>query len=141
MTKCCDLLGKSSEGKNPFDGWTPSVCLFSIIIHFKVPPTIDIQFNTEEFHQLERIGSEELTYCGFVLIAGGLGERLGFDGIKVSLPIETFTNLSYLSWYIKKILAIQHRSKNPNCKLPFAIMTSENNHDMYKQSVSVIFTM
>ena len=79
---------------------------------------------------MERKGLEELTYCGFILIAGGLGERLGYNSIKVGLPIETFTNLTYLDWYIKKILAIQHRSSNPNCRLPFGIMTSENNHDM-----------
>ena len=56
---------------------------------------------------MEKIGLEELTYCGFVLIAGGLGERLGYNSIKVGLPIETFTYLSYLNFYIKKILAIQ----------------------------------
>lgn len=44
---------------------------------------------------------------GFVLVAGGLGERLGFNNIKVSLPVETFTMTSYLGYYIKKILAIQ----------------------------------
>ena len=26
---------------------------------------------------MERNGLDELTYCGFILIAGGLGERLG----------------------------------------------------------------
>lgn len=56
---------------------------------------------------MEKIGMEELTYCGYVLIAGGLGERLGYNSIKVGLPIETFTYLTYLNFYIKKILAIQ----------------------------------
>lgn len=28
--KCRDLLGKSSRGQNPYDGWTPSVYLFSL---------------------------------------------------------------------------------------------------------------
>ena len=44
---------------------------------------------------------------GFVLVAGGLGERLGYNNIKISLPVETFTMQSYLGYYIKKILAIQ----------------------------------
>jgi UTP-monosaccharide-1-phosphate uridylyltransferase len=87
---------------------------------------------------LEKEGLEELTHCGFILIAGGLGERLGYHGIKVGLPIETFSYLTYLNWYIKKILAIQHRSKDPNCHLPFAIMTSENNNEMYFYSSSFI---
>lgn len=68
---------------------------------------MNVDFNTEEFHELEKQGLEELTHCGFILIAGGLGERLGYDNIKVGLPIETFTNLSYLDYYIKKILSIQ----------------------------------
>ena len=51
---------------------------------------------------MEKIGMEELTYCGYVLIAGGLGERLGYNSIKVGLPIETFTYLTYLNFYIKK---------------------------------------
>lgn len=44
---------------------------------------------------------------GFILVAGGLGERLGYNNIKVSLPVETFTMIPYLGYYIKKILAIQ----------------------------------
>ena len=50
---------------------------------------------------------QELMYSGFVLVAGGLGERLGFNGIKVSLPTEILTELSFLGFYIKRILAIQ----------------------------------
>ena len=30
VNKCRDLLGKSSRGQNPYDGWTPSVCPFSL---------------------------------------------------------------------------------------------------------------
>ena len=44
---------------------------------------------------------------GFILVAGGLAERLGYNNIKVSLPVETFTMIPYLGYYIKKILAIQ----------------------------------
>ena len=68
---------------------------------------MNIDFNTTEFHALEADGLKELMYGGFVLVAGGLGERLGFDGIKVSLPTEIFSELSYLGFYIAKILAIQ----------------------------------
>ena len=71
------------------------------------------EYNTKEFYEMEKIGMEELTYCGYVLIAGGLGERLGYNSIKVGLPIETFTNLTYLNFYIKKILAIQVYSVPP----------------------------
>lgn len=72
-----------------------------------MPPIVNVEFNTQEFHELEKEGLEELTHSGFILIAGGLGERLGYNSIKVGLPIETFTNLPYLGFYIKKILSIQ----------------------------------
>jgi UDP-sugar pyrophosphorylase len=32
----------------------------------------------------------------FVLVAGGLGERLGYNGIKVELPSEITTETSYV---------------------------------------------
>lgn len=32
-------------------------------------------------------------------MAGGLGERLGYDGIKVALPIDLVTNTTYLEYY------------------------------------------
>jgi len=38
---------------------------------------------------LEKDGLELIKTAGFVLVAGGLGERLGFDGIKISIPLET----------------------------------------------------
>lgn len=36
-----------------------------------------------------------------------MGERLGYNGIKVSLPVETLTMTSYLEFYIRKILSYQ----------------------------------
>jgi UDP-sugar pyrophosphorylase len=37
----------------------------------------------------EHEGVKELHKTGFVLIAGGLGERLGYSGIKIDLPVST----------------------------------------------------
>lgn len=79
-----------------------SFCLF-----IQVPDVYSVDFNTKEYHELEKEGLSVLMKTGFVLVAGGLGERLGFNNIKVSLPVETFTMTSYLGYYIKKILAIQ----------------------------------
>lgn len=47
--------------------------------------------DSEEFHTLEAIGRENLKYCGFVLVAGGLGERLGYNGIKIGIPLDLIT--------------------------------------------------
>lgn len=54
---------------------------------------------SEEYLRLEQIGVGEIKDTCFVLVAGGLGERLGYDGIKVALPIELVTNTTYLGYY------------------------------------------
>ncbi len=67
----------------------------------------------------------------FVLVAGGLGERLGFSGIKVALPCETARYTSFLQLYIESILAIQAKARkdgNADLLLPFVLMTSDDTH-------------
>lgn len=78
---------------------------------------------------------------GFVLVAGGLGERLGYNNIKVRLPVETYTMLSYLGYYIQKILAIQVKfvfvfDPEPH---PFkrSSLDSSRDYDILKQSLPV----
>ena len=44
------------------------------------------QAGSEEFLALEAVGADAIAEAGFVLVAGGLGERLGYQGIKASLP-------------------------------------------------------
>lgn len=51
----------------------------------------------------------KVKYCGFVLVAGGLGERLGYGDIKLRLPSETCTMTTYLQLYIRQILHLQSR--------------------------------
>jgi len=43
-------------------------------------------------------------------VAGGLGERLGYDGIKVSIEIELLTKTSFLQYYCEYILAFQKKT-------------------------------
>jgi UDP-sugar pyrophosphorylase len=67
----------------------------------------------------------------FVLVAGGLGERLGFSNIKVALPSEITTGKMYLQLYIESILAIQREAEARTGRtvvVPFAIMTSGDTH-------------
>lgn len=101
-----------------------------------------MEFGTKEYYHLELLGLQILQQSGFVLVAGGLGERLGYNGIKVSLPVETLTMTSYLEFYIRKILSyqvhlprslsIQHRIPgNQSHRIPLAIMTSDSNHALY----------
>jgi UDP-sugar pyrophosphorylase len=69
-----------------------------------------------------------LTECNDVCI-GGLGERLGYDGIKVALPAEITSGKCYLQIYCEHILALQARvqvATGQPVVLPLGIMTSDD---------------
>ncbi|KAK3009035.1 hypothetical protein RJ639_014619 [Escallonia herrerae] len=117
-----ELLADSKAGKNPFDGFTPSV-----------PSGEVLSYGDDNFIQFEETGVRQVQDAAFVLVAGGLGERLGYNGIKVALPVESTTGTCFLQHYIESILALQDAS----CRLeqgarqraiPFVIMTSDDTH-------------
>uniref|UniRef100_A0A7S0YY33 UTP-monosaccharide-1-phosphate uridylyltransferase n=1 Tax=Hemiselmis tepida TaxID=464990 RepID=A0A7S0YY33_9CRYP len=111
------LLRESAEGVNPFDGFAPSV------------PTGEVlDPEAPEYIQMEAAGQQELKHAGFVLVAGGLGERLGYDGIKVSLPLYEAERRCFLHLYISHILDMQRRGGGG--PIPLAIMTSGDTHDL-----------
>ncbi|KAL2894012.1 UDP-sugar pyrophosphorylase [Bienertia sinuspersici] len=117
-----ELLADSKAGKNPFDGFTPSV-----------PTGENLTFADDNFIKYEETGVKEAKNAAFVLVAGGLGERLGYNGIKVALPSETSTGTCFLQLYIEYILALQEAScklaeGEPQKEIPFAIMTSDDTH-------------
>jgi hypothetical protein len=67
-----ELLEKSRKGENPLEGWEPTV-----------PKGQAFEIGKKEYDEVEAIGLKELGSVGFVLVAGGLGERLGYGDIKV----------------------------------------------------------
>jgi UDP-sugar pyrophosphorylase len=109
------LLEDSKQGVNPLEGWSPSI-----------PDGKCFELGSEEYTMVEEKGMGEMGKCGFVLVAGGLGERLGYSGIKLGLPTELSTETTYLQFYIETILAIQSRYASPNTKLPLCIMVSND---------------
>ena len=72
LTNAKSLLEKSRKGDNPLEGWVPSV-----------PQGELFDMGSKDFWDCESIGLKEIGKCGFALVAGGLGERLGYSGIKV----------------------------------------------------------
>lgn len=52
-------------------------------INFQVPSGEKLTFGDDSFMNFEAIGIKEAQKAAFVLVAGGLGERLGYNGIKV----------------------------------------------------------
>jgi UDP-sugar pyrophosphorylase len=100
---------------NPFEGWAPAV-----------PKGVSLEPLSDEFFELESIGRAQLGHCGFVLVAGGLGERLGFSGIKLSLPTENILGRSYIQLYCEYILSAQARHAEHGILIPLAIMVSDD---------------
>lgn len=90
-----------------------------------VPEGETLMWNTKEFYEAEEAGlaSVKEEGLGFVLVAGGLGERLGYSGIKLELPVESATSTSFIQLYCEYIAAL---SKKAGRVLPLAIMTSDD---------------
>ncbi|KAL3797074.1 hypothetical protein ACHAW5_007575 [Stephanodiscus triporus] len=118
LNNAVGLLEKSRNGENPLEGWEPSV-----------PKGESFAVGTDAFIDTEKLGLEEVGKCGFVLVAGGLGERLGYGDIKIGLPTELATGTTYIQFYIETILAFQSRYAEPGKRLPLCIMTSGDTND------------
>ncbi|KAH1097144.1 hypothetical protein J1N35_014065 [Gossypium stocksii] len=75
-----------------------------------VPTEEVLSFGDDNVIRFEEVGIKEAQDAAFFLVAGGLGERLGYNGIKVALPAETTTETCFLQLYIESILALQEAS-------------------------------
>jgi UDP-sugar pyrophosphorylase len=76
-----------------------------------VPTGVALEPGSSDYIKYEQMGLADVGACGFVLVAGGLGERLGYNGIKVELPVERTTSVKYLELYCQQILAMQKVSR------------------------------
>lgn len=122
------LLKLAVVGANPYEG-------------FRVAePTDAVRLETrDDFDRYEAKGLEQAAHTAFVIVAGGLGERLGYKGIKLALPSDICTETTYLELYVKWILALQSRARlatgNPTLELQFAIMTSDDTDAMTRELI------
>jgi UDP-sugar pyrophosphorylase len=108
------LLAESKEGANPFEGLTP-----------EQPEKVDLTSFSADFEKYEALGAERYDKVGVVLVAGGLGERLGYNGIKLDIAVEVLECTSYLKHYADNLLALQARSESKR-PVPFVIMVSQD---------------
>ena len=118
------LLEKSKNKQNSFHQ-------YKIEVPYDIP-RIDI--GSKEFYELEELGFKEIKDSVFVLVAGGLGERLGYKGIKIGLQTELLTLRTYIELYIEHIKAYEDRiRKKENLPsewfIPFCIMTSGDTNE------------
>eukprot|EP00891_Asterochloris_glomerata_P001430 jgi/Astpho2/1430/e_gw1.00025.17.1_t len=118
------LLQAAKDGSNPYEGYVP-----------EVPEGVKLDFGSPQFIDYERIGVEAAGSAAFVLVAGGLGERLGYSGIKLALPADSARGACYLQVYAESILALQHKAHEGGSsnRLPLVIMTSDDTHQRTQQ--------
>jgi UDP-sugar pyrophosphorylase len=98
--------------------------------HYEVgkPHGITISYDDlKTWEKYEKLGMQEFQRAAFVLVAGGLGERLGYEGIKVSIPKELLTTKCFLQYYCEYIHAFETKFCEGN-SIPLVIMTSEDTH-------------
>ena len=108
------LLAEAKEGKNPFEGFVP-----------EQPDTVDLTQVSDAFVHYESLGVQQFDKTGIVLVAGGLGERLGYNGIKLDIAVEVLECTSYLQHYASCLLAMEARMEHPR-PVPFIIMVSQD---------------
>ena len=115
------LLTSSSSGANPM----------ADVVRVEVPTGKNLVFGSDEYAALEELGAAEISNTCFVLVAGGLGERLGYSGIKLSLPIDVASEVQYLGLYFTSVLALQAKAADElqqAVQIPLVIMTSDDTH-------------
>lgn len=119
------LLKESADGSNPFTDFESSVPAGESLSYDSPVPDSHTGMT---FSEAEQSGLTGIADVAFVLVAGGLGERLGYSGIKLSLETNLLTNISYLELYCRYIQAIQRmaekNSGKKDVRIPLVIMTS-----------------
>jgi len=122
LTKAKALLKESADGTNPFAEYE------AVVPDGEQLTYDDSGASTMKFSQAEQAGLDACQGVVFVLVAGGLGERLGYSGIKLSLETNLCSNKSYLEFYVRYIQAMQYstqlRHSDDSIRIPLVIMTS-----------------
>ncbi len=108
------LLDEAKTGANPFEGFVPHQ-----------PEKVDLTKFDAAYDHYEALGKAHFSKTAVVLVAGGLGERLGYSGIKLDIPVEATEATPYLAHYAACLKAMEARMKQPK-PVPFIIMTSDD---------------
>lgn len=116
------LLAEAAAGANPFEGCMPTQ-----------PELVDLSSFGPAYDDAEATGLRCLSETAVVLVAGGLGERLGYHGIKLDIPVEVTETTSYLAHYTSVIKAASHRLGRP---IPLIIMTSRDTDEGTRASLA-----
>jgi UDP-N-acetylglucosamine/UDP-N-acetylgalactosamine diphosphorylase len=93
----------------------------------EVKPARVVELDEATRSRLTERGAAELRAgrVGVLLVAGGQGSRLGFEGPKGAFPIGPVSNALLFYFHVRKILALGRRF---GVSIPLYIMVSDANH-------------
>ncbi|GAW81383.1 UTP--glucose-1-phosphate uridylyltransferase [Plasmodium gonderi] len=89
-----------------------------------------------EYIRYEEVGLSQIDRVCFVLLAGGLGERLNHKDIKLKLLTNLISEKTYIEYYCNYIKSFQEyikKNKKKDIDIPFIIMLSD---DTYEKTIS-----
>ena len=111
VARCADALGKGAEVPDSSKGKAPKVAVLK----------------GKKLAEARAAGEVELSEgrVAALLVAGGQGSRLGYDGPKGCYEIGPITNAPLFYFHARKILA---RSIRYGASIPFYVMTSDANN-------------
>jgi UDP-sugar pyrophosphorylase len=109
------LLAAAAAGSNPYDAYTP-----------EQPDIVDLSGFGADYATAEKAGLAAFAHTAVVIVAGGLGERLGYNGIKLDIPVEVTQDTTYLAHYAGVIRAA---SQKLGRRIPLVIMTSMDTNE------------
>lgn len=79
-----------------------------------------------------KLGEEQLQQgrVGVLIVAGGQGSRLGYDGPKGTYPIGVLSGASLFYFHARKLVGLQRKFQ---CSIPLLVMTSPENDAQTRQ--------
>ncbi len=91
-----------------------------------LPPEV-LELKGQQLRDAVAAGERELSAgrVGVLLVAGGQGSRLGFDGPKGAYQIGPISNASLFYYHARKVLALSRRHR---VRIPLYVMTSAANY-------------
>lgn len=119
------LLKDSKDGVNPREGCYP-----------EVPEVVNLEIGSDDFKKYEEHGFSVLKNVAFVLVAGGLGERLAFEGIKIGIELSMASKITFFQLYTSYIMEYQKKVKEvfgEDVAIPLIIMTSDDTDAMTRK--------
>jgi UDP-N-acetylglucosamine/UDP-N-acetylgalactosamine diphosphorylase len=115
LARMSQMLGEEDEGAGALEDMAPAS-----VVGLEEMAVLD------QHGALGSVGAEALSAgrVGCLLVAGGQGSRLGFDGPKGAYEVGPITDATLFQIHARKILALERKY---DAQIPFYIMTSEVN--------------